>query len=381
MTLGNKITSDEAIALSTRFNLADGHARQLPLLLTSGLDVGEIASEAYGLSQGDSDGAGFAAYVGMVGGSRFANHRWRPFYSSSLATELVAHVLIAHERVRTLVLCPTFDNIPDILRRVGHEVIASHADQFSAGIIDAELLIEDALRYNVDAVFVVSPNNPTGSLLDPASLKRLATELGVAGIVLVVDTSFRGFDERACFDYEAILRNSTEHYMVIDDTGKLLPLLELKLAYLSYSEDLVTAVESIYDDMILNVSSFVSVLLRRCCEGAAGRSTLAGVRSVIRHNRRVLRDSLELPELAQIMSIPCPHSMASVESLSVQVPHGPRELVLSIQDRWSVSLLSLESFCWDGCASIAGVRVALSREASYFDIAWSRVIETIREIG
>ena len=83
---------------------------------------------------------------------------------------------------------PTFDNIPDILRGVGLRLVPVEEEQLHDEDLSAELL------ESVGCIFVTTPNNPTGRVMSEQRLRALADQCAKHGVVLALDTSFRGFD-------------------------------------------------------------------------------------------------------------------------------------------------------------------------------------------
>jgi aspartate/methionine/tyrosine aminotransferase len=177
-------------------------------------------------------------------------------------------------------------------------------------------------------------------------------------VVLTLDTSFRGFDPDAHYDHYEVLEASGCRWVVIEDTGKLWPTLELKIGWLVFSKDVGLPLPEIYSDILLGVSPLVLSMVRRFCEDAAGGG-LADLHRFIAANRATLHEHLSgVPQL----TFPYPGSRASVELLDL----GPR----SALDVWSglrehnVYALPGEKFHWANPAEGGNrLRIALSRPA------------------
>lgn len=356
----DNLTQFEYLALNSSFNLSDGHARQelttgqseiiddLPMLWAEAIKrpVEEIEFEAH------------QAYFGMLGQYSYPTEEGRILacYSSSVAMEIFARSLAT--KVDSIALLhPTFDNIPDILRGVGLRLVSLDEEVLHGGAVPAELL------RSVGCIFVTTPNNPTGTVLPEETLVRLAAQCAEHDVVLTLDTSFRGFAPGAHYDHYAVLEASGCRWVVIEDTGKLWPTLELKIGWLVSSADVGLPLGKVYSDILLGVSPLVLSMVRRFSEDASAGG-LTDLHRYIARNRAVLRDGLAgVPGV----SFPDPHSTASVERV-----HLGERLALDV---WSalrphnVFVLPCQNFHW--ARPVEGqhmVRVALSRGMAAIEI-------------
>jgi enduracididine biosynthesis enzyme MppP len=205
------------------------------------------------------------AYFELLGQHSYpaADGRVLSCYSSSVAMEIVARSLATTTDAIGLVH-PTFDNIPDILRGVGLRLVPVEKEQLHGGDLDPALL------RSVGCLFVTTPNNPTGRVLSEERLRRLAAQCAEHAVVLTLDTSFRGFDTRAHYDHYAVLEASGCRWVVIEDTGKLWPTLELKIGWLVSAANVGLPLAKVYSDILLGVSPLVLSMVRRFAEDAAG---------------------------------------------------------------------------------------------------------------
>jgi enduracididine biosynthesis enzyme MppP len=144
-------------------------------------------------------------------------------------------------------------------------------------------------------------------------LRRLAEQCAQHGVVLTLDTSFRGFDTDAHYDHYAVLEASGCRWVVIEDTGKLWPTLELKIGWLVRSANIALPVTKIYSDILLGVSPLVLSMVRELAKDAADGG-LADLHRFIADNRASLR--LGLTGVPDIRFVD-PQARASVERLHV----------------------------------------------------------------
>ncbi|MBE3015911.1 enduracididine biosynthesis enzyme MppP [Microbispora sp. NEAU-D428] len=350
--LGN-LTQYEFLALNSPLNLSDGHARQeltagqariveeLPALWADALKrpVAEVEADAR------------SAFFGLFGQHSYPRGEGRVLacYSSSVAMEIFARSLATVSDAIGLIH-PTFDNIPDILRGVGLTLLPIEEDELHHGDLDPYLMSR------VGAIFVTTPNNPTGRVVSQERLRALAEQCARYDVVLALDTCFRGFDTRAHYDHYAVLRESGCRWVVIEDTGKLWPTLELKIGWLVSAEDVGLPIEKVYSDILLGVSPLIMSMVRRLAEDAAGGG-LAELHEFIAGNRALLRSALaDVPDVHFLD----PGSRASVERIGI----GSRSnlAVWSALSEHSVFALPCQKFFWADPARGEGIlRIALAR--------------------
>jgi aspartate/methionine/tyrosine aminotransferase len=348
------LTHLEWAGLMTEHNMADGHARhESPVDLA---DVMERLPAVYASASSRSQFEVQADYEGMffeAAGQPSVLERPRRIlhhYSSSLSIEIVANHLRL-EGMTVGLLHPTFDNIPDILRRHGVPLVPV-----------GERVLADPERYpdwSYDALFLVSPNNPTGLDTPPALLERIALKCKALGILLIVDFSFRFFSEHlAARDFYAFLEENDVDHVGIEDAGKTWPTLDLKVGTLVCGPQRHDALETVTDDLLLNVSPFIFALLTELGgSGVVGRS-----RSTSSVNRGVLERALEGGPLV------VQQAGAYMSVAWVRMPSGwtAAEFCAWLSPR-GIALLPGMPFFWaDHAAGEPFVRAALMRSEQDF---------------
>jgi enduracididine biosynthesis enzyme MppP len=285
------LTEFEYLAINCHTtNVADGHARQTQTPTQAAIidDLPAIFRESERRSVDELERDAHGAFFTMLGQHSYprdAKDRVFACYASSVAMEILARALATEIRTMGLVH-PTFDNIPDILKGMGISLVPLEEDDLHEG--DSM----DRLIEGLEAVFITTPNNPTGRVLAEDRLRRLAEACARSGAVLCLDTSFRGFDPRAQYDHYAVLEASGCRWAVVEDTGKLWPTLDLKIGWLVISENLGLPVPKIYSDILLGVSPMILTLVRRFSDDAAAGG-LTELQTFIESNRRIVRRALE----------------------------------------------------------------------------------------
>ncbi|MFF0221626.1 enduracididine biosynthesis enzyme MppP [Streptomyces sp. NPDC004629] len=349
------LTQLEFMAINSELNLADGHARQgltptqekiineLPALFAESAErpVEELENEAH------------EAFFHSLGQHSYLSGSGRVLscYASSVAMEILARTLATSIDAIALVH-PTFDNIPDILRGCGLRLVRLDEESLHCGDLAPEFL------ESVGAVFVTTPNNPTGLVLSGERLTRLAQQCAEHDVVLCLDTSFRGFDLRAQYDHYEILAASGCRWVVIEDTGKLWPTLDLKSGFLVYSDNLGLPVDLIYSDILLGVSPLILTLIREFATDAASGG-FADLHEFIAGNRRIVRDGL-----AGVEGITCLGDDIRVSVERVRLDKGSASEVWTELRDQNVYVLPCRKFHWanprEGDDSF---RIALARPA------------------
>jgi aspartate/methionine/tyrosine aminotransferase len=188
-------------------------------------------------------------------------------------------------------------------------------------------------RQGATCVFLTTPNNPTGWRLEKDTLVRMAEWAGKCGALMCFDTSFRGFDVRTQFDMYRILEDAGVDYIVIEDTGKLWPMSELKLGFIAMSADLEQSIKRIMSDVLLSVSPLVVRLIEELANNNANGGA-DELHNLIATNRNLVREAVA--DLAGV-TLPDPDARVSVCRL-----RAGRSTVMSVA---GTSLLRADSRC------------------------------------
>lgn len=243
------LTAIEYERLAYPVNVADGHAKLSP---APGLE-GTLSLNSLSVSHQRDLERDFLEEFTKYG--HFCDDRFQYLQNSwlvpsaSLAIDAVMKYL-ASVGTRSLgIIEPTFDNIPALARRSGLNLTA---------IIEAEEFSDDVA--DLDAVFLVIPNNPTGWNPGRHGLAKLFRQLAEQQRLLVIDRTFRFFGDP---DFLEALLMSTDglRWITIDDTGKTWSTLENKVSVVSASDiGIMDEVRMIGEEITLNVSPIALAL-------------------------------------------------------------------------------------------------------------------------
>jgi aspartate/methionine/tyrosine aminotransferase len=370
--VGN-LTSMEVSALMDvdgTLNLTDGHAR-LALSAEQAQIVARIPAmfaEAGRRPFAEIERDAQVAFLSAIGqhSAPVGTGRILSCYSSTLATDIVARALSAGSTIA--LLHPTFDNIADLFRTRGHSL---------------RLLSEAAVRAldwpgrPVDAVVVTHPNNPTGMVLPADGLRSLAEHCAAHGQTVIIDASFRGQDRRAQYDCYAVLDAARADWIVIEDTGKLWPMHELKIGMLAFSDRTTLPIERAFSESLLSTSPVVLLLVTAlAADWASGGYQRA--RSLIDRNREVVAEAAASVGL----SLADPESVISVAR--IELPEGGPDSSVLYEDLVSrgVHVLPCGPFHWaDPAEGRRYIRLSLARPPAAVDAAARTLARTYAELS
>jgi enduracididine biosynthesis enzyme MppP len=362
------LTEIELAAMESGNNLADGHARYE--LTASQQKIINQLGEMYALAAEASpallDQQAQSAFLTAVGQhSAVSGAEVLSCYSSSVAMEITARSLHTSGVRQVALIHPTFDNIPDILRGAGMDLMPMSEESLMAG--------SGRLPDGAEVLFITTPNNPTGQVLLPEALTHWARECASKGVILVLDSSFRGFDKRAQYDHYAILVEEGCRYIIMEDTGKLWPTLDLKIGFLAFPRDERLPLHRIYTDILLGVSPLLMLLVQRFAEDAQDGG-FSELHRFIHSNRALLRKRLSgIPAV----SFPDADSRISVERLALPAGFTGSDMRHTLCER-AVHVLPCRQFYWaEPEAGERYIRLALSRPPEMIRTAAAAICDCI----
>ncbi len=253
------------------------------------------------------------------------------YYAAGVAIDLVGRVLAA--RTGTVgVIHPTLDCLPALIRSRGPRVVP---------ISEARLRRRDPLAgfEAIGGLYIANPNNPSGRVLDPEELRRLAESCARRSVALAIDACFRAFDVEAQYDMYAVLDATGVDYVVIEDTGKLWPLGGVRLAFLAFPEHSALGIPEASGDLLMNAPPFAALVVAGRDPRTTGHEPGDSPPGIGRLVRRARRWSLEGQHVAD------PHARWHAEhpplgsAAATRRPRGsrPADLVGSPEGRRALS--------------------------------------------
>ncbi len=361
----HKLTQYENLSLNDGYNLAAGHAykKQTESLKSMLAHLPEIWYHAERSKPALLERDFVSSFFSLAHQhSMVEPHNVFLSYSASVSIEVVANYL-KRKGMSAAVLHPTFDIIPEILRRVGVPITPVAENDL---LSDTNQTLEQTLDpLETDAIFVVCPNNPTGTVLVQDRLTQLVEYCRRKNKLLIADFCFRYFSPAMFWDQYDLLYKSGIDFITVEDTGKTWQTLGLKVGMVVCNDRLSKDIFEIHNDILLGVSPFVLAILRKYIRNSEEEGIEVSITNAINANRLFLREALKGTILATEFD-----STISVEWLRITEPSlDDLSLWNQLQER-GVHLLPGSYFWWDTPdVGRRYVRVALMRSTDEFQEA------------
>lgn len=364
------ITRAQMAGLNARFNLSDAHNRMelSPGLARHFADGGlvDLWRRAETLSYHKVLASLIESMSGLLGDAFGAldQDSIDEAYASSVCMNILAGS-IADAGYDVALVEPTFDNIHDLLALAGVKTVPFPDAAYSDG--DFEMI-------GAKVVFVVSPNNPTGTVLEADRMRDLFRWAEESERVVCIDRSFALFDERPVDVYAIASEFPSLGLICIEDTGKIFPSLDQKVGLLvnvnpaARSMEVVTrAIQVRRSALLLNVSPLTLCVVTAFLKDAQRGEGIAHVRSALQRNRAALTRVLSPMGFVSVST-----GQSSVQLLDVSALPFPtaQKLVECLRRDVGVHVLAGDKFFWSTPNEDSGlIRLALARNSSYFNEA------------
>jgi len=365
--LSKKITQQERETFSVEGNLADAQV-YLPLTPSQ---LAVLPGLQFFASQRASIAAEKAAFLeafsefhGGLDLSRCDNVLFG--YSASMFIEIVANALRLRGLTRVGLLNPTYDATYHILGR--HGCFLTPIDDGDLVSNPSELL---ATIGDLDALFLTLPNNPTGLEMDRRAFEQLCDHCASKGVILILDCCFRAYGLVGVDQYEIVLDSGVQA-VVIEDTGKLFNVRDVKLGTLWAHGSISLLIAEIHRDYILEVPLFNLHAMRRLLE-ISGRSYAAYLRSIVAGNRL-----LSVAKLASVGFTSVGGHASNVQLFELPVVMQAKTL-RSLLLKHGIGVVDADGFYWASRRrSRSYVRLALARPPSSFAELLDEIVALVR---
>ncbi|VFR23823.1 hypothetical protein ANDA3_1225 [plant metagenome] len=377
------ITQHEIAALRTHYNLADAHTHQdqSPSQRRIIESLPKLWYDAAGQSQYQSEQEFISAFYALHGQHRALERHDDIYlvYAASIAMHITATYL-QQKGLRVGLIEPCFDNLHDLMRHMRVPMVP----------LDETRLVtpEGAYRHlaeragDFDAVFLVDPNNPTGtSLLHPTddAFRAVVRFCAEHDKLLILDLCFAAFILAAGQsrpDVYAILEDAGVRYIAMEDTGKTWPLQDAKCATLTTSRDIKADVYPIVTSVLLNVSPFILKLVTEYVRDSAADG-FASVRNLLDENRELARQQLDGGLLRYLP----PAVKTSVAWFEITDPGWTADALQAYLLERNIYVLPGKYFYWsDPQRGQRYIRLALARETPLFASAIDAIRSALQEL-
>ncbi len=363
-----------ALASPNVVNLADAHVRWAPSAAEAIVIaiLGDAWRNAAETPYTSLERMAWSSYASLARQSilrQYDDGRCFTCYASSVATDLAAAILRDARYTTAFISHPTFDNIPDLFRRRGFRV-HSHGEQEWAAGQHPEVGGRGATVW-----VIVTPNNPTGVTCNEEAIRQLAKAARENDACLVFDTSFRLFNGDALYDIYSVLEEEDPDWIVLEDTGKLFPSLDLKIGGLVVCQRFRDKARLIWSELILNVSPVSLAVVARFSTTHANDSG-ASLRTRVLNNRAIVTDIFKATDTPLQGESSMPVEMVSIGT------HDADSFTELLADQYSVAVVPASSFFWD--APEHGrhrIRVALARDPDVLIAGTTRVLDALGHLA
>lgn len=354
------LTKWEWKGLDSNNNLADGHARQFQNVNQEQIakSLTDIYLSSATASQLELQNE-FCELFFLLSGQSSALKLSPPLfhYSSSVSTEVIANFLRVGNKSVGLIH-PTFDNISSILKRQNiHLTLIEEEEIYNLKLLDSKLR-------KIDAIFLVFPNNPTGVEPSKLEFERIVEICKKQKKILIIDACFRLLSDMVKWDQYEILIQSEVDFIVIEDTGKILPTMDLKVGFLVSSKTIHSRLQIITDDILLNVSPFIFSLLSEYIKLEINNKVFS-FQKIVNENRKLIHQNID----QNLFTITNSSTKTSVEWLKLNSNMKSSRLCSWLSEH-DVHVLPGRQFFWAKPEIGENfIRIALMRPTHYFSKA------------
>ena len=225
----------------------------------------------------------FSENVNSAGPPQFVEARWRTFYPliqrypdpdgepfltkvtafhhvqkdcvllGNGASELFSVMAKRYANKRVIIVHPTFSEYERTLRAAGAEIVPILVEDIVHYTLPMERLKREMA--NADALYICTPNNPTGVLPNKEELLQLITHGAQVNCELVIDEAFIDWIDEAYSLIQYVVDNP--HMIVVRSMTKMYAIPGLRLGYLVASPIVVAELKSSLPHWNLNAFALV----------------------------------------------------------------------------------------------------------------------------
>lgn len=149
------------------------------------------------------------------------------------AADLIYRIVNVVRPRRALVCSPTFSEYGKAVAEQGGEVLPHPLSEEKGFALGEDILAE--ITPDIDMIFLCTPNNPVGSVIDPLLLERILQKCRTSGTAAVIDECFLYFSED-CARLTA-KRRLNERVIVLKAFTKICAMAGLRLGYAIFGDE------------------------------------------------------------------------------------------------------------------------------------------------
>jgi aspartate/methionine/tyrosine aminotransferase len=241
---------------------------------------------------------GYTEALGMPGlRQRIATH-YGESYGVTLSPErvavttgssggfILAFLALFDVGARVAIAAPGYPAYRNILDALGIEVVTIETSARTRHVVTAEAIAAEHRRARLDGVLLMSPANPTGTMMSRDDLRDIARFCEDAGIAFISDAIYHGLtyerpaETALAFSDTAVVVNSFSKYYCM--TG-------WRVGWLVLPQDLVRPVERLQQSLSISVPTLSQIAATAAFEA---RPELEAIREAYARNRARLLEEL-----------------------------------------------------------------------------------------
>jgi len=192
---------------------------------------------------------------------------------------------------------PGYPPYRHILTALGCEPVLIETDPETRWALSPERLIAAHRQKPLKGVMVASPANPTGTMMDAASLKALIDTAEAEGIRVISDEIYHGLDYAFRAETAVKLSPST---VVINSFSKYFCMTGWRIGWLVAPEPLVRPIERLQQNLAISVPTIAQIAAEAAFDG---REEMEAVKHGYEENRRILTEGLPKAGLDKFLPV------------------------------------------------------------------------------
>ena len=192
---------------------------------------------------------------------------------------------------------PGYPPYRHILTALGCEPVLIETAAETRWALTPEALIAAHRKAPLKGVLVASPANPTGTMMDAASLKRLIETAEAEGIRVISDEIYHGLDYAFAAETAAKLSPST---VVINSFSKYFCMTGWRVGWMVAPEPLVRPIERLQQNLAISVPTLAQIAAEAAFDG---RDEMEAVKHGYEENRRILTEGLPKAGLDKFLPV------------------------------------------------------------------------------
>jgi aspartate/methionine/tyrosine aminotransferase len=206
--------------------------------------------------------------------------------TGSSAGFLLSFLALFDAGARVAIAAPGYPAYRNILEALGLTCINLATDASTRHVVTARMIEDAHARAPLQGVLLMSPANPTGTMMSPKNLREICATCDRLGIAFISDEIYHGltYEEPAqtalAFSQSAVVVNSFSKYFCM--TG-------WRIGWLVLPDDLVRPVERLQQSLAISVPYLSQVAAEAVFDA---RAELESVRQSYARNRAYLMEHL-----------------------------------------------------------------------------------------